>query len=1079
MANHRQKTTGLKRALQRLRRTLIFYNLFALALITVGLLSLGTLVVALLFLSGWVVLIFLLPVFATGFFWLRETKTKKIGYKVERVFPVLQGRLVAAIELTEYQPDFEGYSLSLRDAAVKQVEEALKPLPLNKIMPQKRLLWSGLFAVLSIGLFLGYFGIDKQRVELGLLNGFSPERLEIAIAAFPQDTAVLPGSEVELGCRIKPEGIFKWVRLEMQEGSRAFRVHKKNLRLDGDSCRFNIIVNEGFKFRFRVLSRGSDWFRVGLIEPLTLKRLSFICHPPGYSRLPEVRVSGTGLAVLKGTRVDFEAEASATVERARVILGEETVWARIDERDWRRFSGSFVVMKDGVGTVEMAGADGNLRGAASFDVRVLLDEPPFVKVFIPGRDVDLPMSMKVLLGINTIDDYGLNELWLHYGKDSIANAVRLRRLDGKLEDTTLYVWDLSSSGLVPGEAMRYFVRVSDNDQISGPKSTKSEVFSVRFPTMPEIYSAAVERTGTTQSELEPLQGEQARIGEELARVAEELKKNRELSWEERRRLEDVVHEQAALLEKIEDLKEDVAKAAQEILEGMSWDKETLERLGQLQELLSRLLPKELQEALKELARKLGERGSDLRQALERVQVEQEKLQAGIERALELLKRIMEEVKLEALAKQAEELKREQTKITEMLAKETGEELLRQQEAINSGLDSLEKGMKELADEVSEEAIAESLEAIGEQLKARDIKAMAAKMKQELATGDKKLAKERSEQLAQSFKEMEERLKNLSEGLKKSRSAEVLRRMMAGGDELLTISQEEERLEEKLRQGAAPQAIANEQMALLEATRISAESLLSLGAQTMAIPPTLGQELARALKSMKEAASLGAERRGANMGAQMQAARQSLNRAVEMLLAAADKMQQGGGLAGGLQNLLEQLSQMTSEQLAINAGTAGLPIPIPMGGLGAGQMEQLMKLLAQQQALRRQLEELLQSMGGERPGLTGSLEQLLEEMKGVERALSELQIDRKLIERQEGIVHKLLDAQRSLRQEGFKEQRESETAKEYQLEAPSGLPEDLGERNRRLREELLRALKQGYPLEYERLIRAYFERLLER
>jgi len=214
-----------------------------------------------------------------------------------------------------------------------------------------------------------------------------------------------------------------------------------------------------------------------------------------------------------------------------------------------------------------------------------------------------------------------------------------------------------------------------------------------------------------------------------------------------------------------------------------------------------------------------------------------------------------------------------------------------------------------------------------------------------------------------------------------------------------------------------------------------------------------------------------------MGTPMQAARQSLNQAVQLLLNAAGRMQQGEGLAGGLKNLLEQLSQMTSEQLAINVGTSGLPIPIPGGGLSSAQLQQLMSLLARQQALRQQLEELLESLGGERPGLTGTLEQLIEEMKGVEKALSELQIDRKLIERQEGIAHRLLDVQRSIRQQGFKEERQSETAKDYLLEAPSGLPQDFGERNRRLREELMRALKHGYPLEYERLIRAYFEKLL--
>jgi len=107
----------------------------------------------------------------------------------------------------------------------------------------------------------------------------------------------------------------------------------------------------------------------------------------------------------------------------------------------------------------------------------------------------------------------------------------------------------------------------------------------------------------------------------------------------------------------------------------------------------------------------------------------------------------------------------------------------------------------------------------------------------------------------------------------------------------------------------------------------------------------------------------------------------------------------------------------------------------------------------------------------------SLEQVLEEMSAAERDLAELDVTRELIERQQSILSHLLDAQRSLRQRGHKEERESEAARPFEVRTRPQLPDDRGERDRMLREELLRALKQGYPSEYEPLIRAYFERLL--
>jgi hypothetical protein len=146
-------------------------------------------------------------------------------------------------------------------------------------------------------------------------------------------------------------------------------------------------------------------------------------------------------------------------------------------------------------------------------------------------------------------------------------------------------------------------------------------------------------------------------------------------------------------------------------------------------------------------------------------------------------------------------------------------------------------------------------------------------------------------------------------------------------------------------------------------------------------------------------------------------------------------------------------------------------------MSAAQMQALARMMAQQRAIREALEQMLQGMGGTQPGLTASLEGLIEEMKAVERDMSELNVTRDLIQRQESILSHLLDAQRSMRQQGFKEERESESGKAFDILERPRLPEDLGERNRLLREELMRALKAGYPSEYEQMIRAYFERLL--
>jgi len=103
---------------------------------------------------------------------------------------------------------------------------------------------------------------------------------------------------------------------------------------------------------------------------------------------------------------------------------------------------------------------------------------------------------------------------------------------------------------------------------------------------------------------------------------------------------------------------------------------------------------------------------------------------------------------------------------------------------------------------------------------------------------------------------------------------------------------------------------------------------------------------------------------------------------------------------------------------------------------------------------------------------------IEEMKQLERDMASLNPQRPMVERSERIVNKLLDAQRSIRQREQSEQRESESGRQFTAPASPRLPQDLGERKKLLREELMRALKEDFPREYEPAVRAYFEALLK-
>ncbi len=100
------------------------------------------------------------------------------------------------------------------------------------------------------------------------------------------------------------------------------------------------------------------------------------------------------------------------------------------------------------------------------------------------------------------------------------------------------------------------------------------------------------------------------------------------------------------------------------------------------------------------------------------------------------------------------------------------------------------------------------------------------------------------------------------------------------------------------------------------------------------------------------------------------------------------------------------------------------------------------------------------------------------MEEVVQDLQQRKISQRTINRQQQILQRLLDAQKSVRKQDYSRKRKAETAKKYLPINPGDLPPDLGERSIQIQRDLLKALKEGYTRDYQELIRKYFEALMK-
>ncbi|MCK5590535.1 MAG: hypothetical protein KAI72_01145, partial [Candidatus Pacebacteria bacterium] len=167
-------------------------------------------------------------------------------------------------------------------------------------------------------------------------------------------------------------------------------------------------------------------------------------------------------------------------------------------------------------------------------------------------------------------------------------------------------------------------------------------------------------------------------------------------------------------------------------------------------------------------------------------------------------------------------------------------------------------------------------------------------------------------------------------------------------------------------------------------------------------------------------------------------------------------------------------QLSQQQMNLNQLTQQLN----QGKLSAQQRAQLQRLAEQQDMIRKSLGQLNKESqeSGQSKKLAANLEKILKEMEEVITNLRSEKVNDDLVQSQEKILSKLLDAQRSINERDFEKQRESESGKTFTRESPPELDLTTEEGMDRLRNELMKAAREGYTRDYEELIRKYYEAL---
>ncbi|HVP40029.1 MAG TPA: DUF4175 family protein, partial [Candidatus Saccharimonadales bacterium] len=958
------------------------------------------------------------------------------------------------------------------------------------------------------------FGAAARRL-LHPRQGRPPFGLRVS----PGDQIVHPGEDVTITAQVRGAGSAP--QLVLRGDYEAWRQAPLEARpaAAGDSgwARFAATltaVQRNMSYRVEVDGHRSRVFTLRLQEPLAVlgfrKHLEF----PAYSGLPSQDLnSATGeLDGLKGTRATLVLETSGEVATALLLRGAARV--PLERLDGHHFRARIALLEPGDYRVRLEDPAGASVEAGPFAINVVPDEFPRVTLEEPRESGFFGPQLHLPIAAHAADDYGLSRAELVVeGQEGQRQRVPLRLAAGAREADLLADWDASPLNLGPGEGVTLWVEVADNDDVSGPKVTRSETRAFRVPTVAEMFKQAEEENSEHLEDLSDLSKQQQDLKTKLDEATRALKQADGMSWEKRQELEAAAARQRELLDKIAQASEQVQQSLDKMQEQNLAREEVARKMEELRQLMRQLDSPEMRKMLERLQEAIKKASpEDVQRALENMKLTQQDLLAALERTIQALKQLQKGEKLNAAAKLAEDLARKQKELADQVDK-VDQRAKDQANQNREAQQQTAQDLKDLATRQSElhrqaEQLAKSLEELKKEL-AEQSRPAAAKIdsaQQEMqqnaepqmeqsqqnldqssqsppnqGSQSRSNARRRSREAHQSMARAANQLHGAQQQMEQDTNEELAQRVRQAAHDLVGISG---RQEEVTAGPEVPGELARQQQSLVDGTAQVADQLHRAQEQFGPLPPAIGQGLGEALSDMNRSRDLfehGNTFQGRTLGHD---AVSTVNRTVLIMLESAKSMCSGGKSGGqpkpGTQ---QQMAGLSQQQQEVNRGTEqllkrsqmGRPKPSSDGRPGESAEEMAARLAAEQEAVRRGMEDLVRQEMQQRK-LLGDLSDVSDKMKRISDDLANNRADEQTVDMEKKILSRMLDAQRSINRRDRDPQRWSRPGEDVARPSPGALPQALLQKPQRGGLDLLRDRKDPVPRAFLPAVEQYFRNL---
>ncbi|MDR0789777.1 MAG: hypothetical protein LBO06_03165 [Bacteroidales bacterium] len=996
--------------------------------------------------------------------WLgrRRLSYAEAAKMIGKFFPEIDDKLLNLLELKQQLSETDN---QLLEASIKQKTSSLSPIPFVKAIDKTktRKYGKGLcITLLAFGIIALSFPqlISEPTHRYIKHSDYFSKPSPFSFLLQTKRLEVVQQADFEVVVKI--------------EGSAL--PSEANIVIEGQTYIMKRIDKTTFSYNIKQLQRDMSFF----FEAVGVKSQTYVLkvNPkpiiidietevvyPAYTKLPSERLtSASNISVPKGSVIKWAIRTRDT-KKVIVDMGERQTALAIDKAGRTKYE--VRAMKDFAFVLLSLNDFVNYSDSLSFAVSVIEDLYPQIAV-IEQRDSVLPQEIFFRGQIK--DDYGFTKLNFNISvfasddaKPCITKTEAITINNQTQAQEFYFQYDLSQIKLAAGERATYYFEVWDNDGVAGNKSTKSTAFVLELPTEKELREDLERQNEQIKSQSNQTLDEMKKIKQEIEALQKRLLEKRSPDWQDSKQIKDLLNQQQELKQRIEKITQQIKENNSLEQQLSPQEQEMIDKEKEIEKLFEQLMNEDVKKAMQELEKMMQKQMNkdEMQQALEQMKLSNEEINKQLDKNLELYKRLEIEKKANEIIDKLNELSQQQNELSQQPKQD-----VKQQEQISQDFKDIRKDLDEIQKKSSELSEPQNIQR--NQQNEEKIQQNQKSAEQNLNKGNRKQAQQQQKQAAEDMKQMADELEQSMEQADEEQLAEDINEVRQILKNLITLSKQQESLISKSKNTSVSdplyQKIINEQNNIKEDMKLISDSLFAMSKRQPQITNFINKELSlidlnlsKSIENLlKYNQSMYASYKNPSASNFQQYAMTSINNLALLLAESLNNMQQ----QQNKQKSQSKSSKGKPQQSCDNPGNSNnskSPSPKSMRqmqealnkeierlkkelegqkpqqqggkpkiGEGSQMNEELARAAAQQEAIRKMMQQYADQQKQAGGKAAGDLSDLLKQMEQVEKDIVNKNITQQTLNRQKTITTRLLQHEKAEQKREQEQRRQSQS-----------------------------------------------------